>query len=160
MTAQHDMAYSVISGCVPVSSYLTSRVYWAHVFIYASFRAVASAFWAFLSSRHSSALYCFYCIVYVLMNKISIHSLIHSTLLNCLKHSTAYLRQYYRRDRRRYVSGLSACLCVRRKVKAAHTRLPSVGFRSWSRFLAVSLQVTWVINPAAGCGGNCRPGGK
>ena len=26
-----------------------------------------------------------------------------------------------------------------------------VGFRSWSRFLAVSLQVTWVINPAVGC---------
>jgi len=35
--------------------------------------------------------------------------------------------------------------------KLAHTRLPSVGFRSWSRFLAVSLQVTWVINPAVGC---------
>ena len=26
-----------------------------------------------------------------------------------------------------------------------------IGFRSWSRFLAVSLQVTWVINPAVGC---------
>jgi len=37
------------------------------------------------------------------------------------------------------------------KVKVAHTRLPSVGFRSWSRCLAVSLQVTWVINPAVGC---------
>ena len=35
--------------------------------------------------------------------------------------------------------------------KVAHTRSPSVGFRSWSRFLAVSLQVTWVINPAVGC---------
>jgi len=35
--------------------------------------------------------------------------------------------------------------------KVAHTRLPSVGFRSWSRFLAVSLRVTWVINPAVGC---------
>jgi len=34
-----------------------------------------------------------------------------------------------------------------KEVKVAHTRLPSVGFRSWSRFLAVSLQVTWVINP-------------
>ena len=33
----------------------------------------------------------------------------------------------------------------------AHTRLPSVGFRSSSRFLAVNLQVTWVINPAVGC---------
>jgi len=37
------------------------------------------------------------------------------------------------------------------KLKVVHTRLPSVGFRSWSRFLAVSLQVTWVINPAVGC---------
>jgi len=36
------------------------------------------------------------------------------------------------------------------KVKVARTRLPSVGFRSWSRFLAVSLQVMWVINPAGG----------
>ena len=35
--------------------------------------------------------------------------------------------------------------------KVAHTRLPSVGFRSWCRFLAVSLQVTWVIIPAVGC---------
>jgi len=33
------------------------------------------------------------------------------------------------------------------KIKVAHTRLPSVGFRSWSQFLAVSLQVTWIINP-------------
>jgi len=37
------------------------------------------------------------------------------------------------------------------KVKVAHIRLPSVGFRSWSRILAVSLQVMWVINPAVGC---------
>ena len=29
--------------------------------------------------------------------------------------------------------------------------LESVGFRSWSRFLAVSLQVMWVMNPAVGC---------
>ena len=28
------------------------------------------------------------------------------------------------------------------KVTVAHTQLPSVGFRSWSQFLAVSLQVT------------------
>jgi len=27
----------------------------------------------------------------------------------------------------------------------------SVVFRSWSRFLAVSLQVTWIINPTVGC---------
>ena len=33
----------------------------------------------------------------------------------------------------------------------AHTRLPSVGFRSWARFLVVSLQVTWVINAAVVC---------
>ena len=33
----------------------------------------------------------------------------------------------------------------------AHTWLPSIGFRSLSRFLAVSLQVTWVIDPTVGC---------
>ena len=44
-----------------------------------------------------------------------------------------------------------------KKVKAAHTRLLSVGFRSWSRFLAVSPQVTLVINPAVGC--HCFPPG-
>ena len=38
-----------------------------------------------------------------------------------------------------------------KRVKVAHTRLPRVGLRSWSRFLAVSLQVTWIINPAVGC---------
>jgi len=38
-----------------------------------------------------------------------------------------------------------------KKVKVAHTRLLSVGSRSWSRFLAVSLQVRWVLNPAVGC---------
>jgi len=42
-------------------------------------------------------------------------------------------------------------IMILQKVKVAHTRLPSVGFRSWSRFLAVSLQVMWVINPAVGC---------
>ena len=35
--------------------------------------------------------------------------------------------------------------------KVAHTRLPRVGFRSWSRFLAVTLQVMRVTNPAVGC---------
>jgi len=35
--------------------------------------------------------------------------------------------------------------------KVAHTRLLNVGFRSWSRFLAVSLQMTRVIKPAVGC---------
>ena len=45
------------------------------------------------------------------------------------------------------------CLIIRydEKGKGSHTRLPSVGFRSWARFLAVRLQVTWVINPASGC---------
>jgi len=37
-----------------------------------------------------------------------------------------------------------------KKVKIAHTRLLSVGSRSWSQFLAVSLQVTWIINPTVG----------
>ena len=40
---------------------------------------------------------------------------------------------------------------ISKKAKVAHTRLPSVGFPSWSRFLAVSLQVTWIINPTVGC---------
>jgi len=35
--------------------------------------------------------------------------------------------------------------------KVAHTQLPNVGFCSWSWFLAVSLQVMWVINPVVGC---------
>ena len=37
------------------------------------------------------------------------------------------------------------------KVKVTHTRLLNVGFQSWSQFLAVSLQMTWVIIPAVGC---------
>jgi len=45
---------------------------------------------------------------------------------------------------------LDAHLLYKGKVKVAHTRLPSIGFRrTW--FLAVSLQVMWVINPAIGC---------
>ena len=40
---------------------------------------------------------------------------------------------------------------ITKKEKVAHTRLPSLEFRSWSRFLAVSLQVMWVINPVVGC---------
>jgi len=46
------------------------------------------------------------------------------------------------------VTVFKVCKRCIRKVKVAYTRLPSVGFRSWFRFLAVSLQVTWVINPA------------
>ena len=42
-------------------------------------------------------------------------------------------------------------LLIKTIKKVAHTRLPSVGFRSWSWFLSVSLQVTWVINLAVGC---------
>jgi len=42
---------------------------------------------------------------------------------------------------------LHCCFCL----KLAHTRLLSVMFPSRFRFLAVSLQVTWVINPAVGC---------
>ena len=52
---------------------------------------------------------------------------------------------------------LEKCACVfctrcsSKKLTVAYTRLPSVGFRSWSRFLAVSLQGTWIINPTVGC---------
>jgi len=41
--------------------------------------------------------------------------------------------------------------CSVKKVKVAHIRLSSIGFRSWSQILAVSLQVMRVINPAIGC---------
>ena len=45
-------------------------------FINVYFTAVVSALRPFLSSRHSSALYCFYCIVSVLTNKILIHTVV------------------------------------------------------------------------------------
>jgi len=45
----------------------------------------------------------------------------------------------------------SSILTTRKHEKLANTRLPSIGFRNWSRFLAVSLQVTWIVNPAVGC---------
>ena len=55
--------------------------------------------------------------------------------------------------RRSRVQKFSGTFSRTRCKKVAHTRLglPSVVFRSWSRFLAVSLQVTWVINPTVGC---------
>jgi len=59
-------------------------------FINVSFRAVVGALWAFLSSRHSSALYCFYCIASVLMNKIFIF--IHSTR-GSLAHPSPHLKR-------------------------------------------------------------------
>ena len=62
---------------------------------------------------------------------------------------------------RRALAVVRCCIIVRKiatsrpskskRVKVAHTRLPSVGFRSWSRFVAVSLHVRWVINPTVGC---------
>jgi len=65
---------SKLNACVVFLMFCFSAV--CFFFIYVSFRAVASALWAFLSSRHSSALYCFYGIVSVLINKIFIHSFI------------------------------------------------------------------------------------
>ena len=49
-------------------------------FINVCFSAVVGALWAFLSSRQSSALYCFSCIVSVLMNKIFSHSILTNRL--------------------------------------------------------------------------------
>jgi len=66
MTTHNSLADSPIS----VLTFCFSAV---HFFIYPCFRAVVSALWAFLSSRHSSAVYCFYCIVSLLMNKIFNH---------------------------------------------------------------------------------------
>jgi len=52
---------------------------------------------------------------------------------------------------------ISAIKATSKKVKVAHTWLPSIGFWSWTRFLAVRLQVTGVINPAVGCNYFARP---
>ena len=49
------------------------------------------------------------------------------------------------------VQSLATCSVATCLKKVAHTRLPNVGFRSWSWLLAVSLQVTRVIKPAVGC---------
>jgi len=43
---------------------------------------------------------------------------------------------------------LLVIICHSQNVKVAHTRLLSIGFQSRFRFLAVSLQVRWVINLA------------
>ena len=40
-------------------------------------------------------------------------------------------------------------LCYCKKITVAHTQLPSIGFRSWSWFLAVSLQVMWGLLPVS-----------
>jgi len=66
---------------------------------------------------------------------------------NCGKIAALNIRSYY--SHRSHHLAEQFCDCP--PVIVAHTRLPSIGFRSWSRFLAVSLQVTWVINPAVGC---------
>jgi len=60
----------------------------------------------------------------------------HRTLLHC-QHAQVFGAL---KDR----SHVRCALLDSKKVKISRTRLPSVGFRSWSRFLAVSLQVTWV----------------
>ena len=51
----------------------------------------------------------------------------------------------------RFMMLTTYCVDCMKKVKVAHTRLRSVGFRSWSWFLAVSWQVTGVVNSAVGC---------
>ena len=42
----------------------------------------------------------------------------------------------------RWWFGMPSRVASYKKVKVVRTRLPSVGFRSWSRFVAASLQVT------------------
>ena len=88
----------------------------------------------------------------------------HSNSVNCQHTRTFYLHQLTTMNVRwRKLYGL--CFCRRtiaflRKelgairngwLKGKGKGRPSVGFRSWSRFLAVSLQATWVINPTVGC---------
>jgi len=76
----------------------------------------------------------------------------HHHLMTCSPSSSQTLHQQtadslaFKHQRQRQQAAY-----VIKQVKVVHTRLPIVRFRSWSRFLAVSLQVTWVINPAVGC---------
>ena len=69
------------------------------------------------------------------------------------KRRTRQLHQSLRngQNRRWFHDDMIWCDVMLYDKKVAHTRLPSIGFQGWSRFLAVSLQVTWVINPAVGC---------
>ena len=69
------------------------------------------------------------------------------------KRRTRQLHQSLRngQNRRWFHDDMIWCDVMLYDKKVAHTRLPSIGFRGWSRFFAVSLQVTWVINPAVGC---------
>ena len=67
-------------------------------------------------------------------------------------YSTVHSTSSEKQQRRRGMAHFLPCPSSHPNVKkVVCTRLPSVGFRSWSRFLGVSLQVTWVINPAVGC---------
>ena len=75
---------------------------------------------------------------------ISLHAGLHS--LTAWSH---LLRQLISNSISLFLSVMA--LCSSKKVNVARARLSSVGLRSWSRFLAVSLQVMWVINPAVGC---------
>ena len=104
----------------------------ARSFIFLSFRAVLSAFWAFLSSRHSSALYCFFTVglvsVTVSINKLFIHSFKSGRLISCswrnrgiepsftIKQNTRCGRRRRRRRLRRLAneSHVLACWTTRR----------------------------------------------
>jgi len=102
---------------------------------------------------------CMYVRMYVCIHeRVSAYTLLYA-VYNCLNSCLLFVR-----NKCRYVCITVSCdtglsTIFRRaehnppvkKVQVARTRLPSVGFRRWSRFLAVSLQVTWVINSAVGC---------
>ena len=96
-----------------------------------------SVVWNWFCQRKTVIIYIF---VYTFAKRsaVSLKRITNWTMCKSLVHSHAGI---YRILARRWAR---SCII---KVKVAHTRLPSVG----SRFLAVSLQVTWVINPAVGC---------
>jgi len=70
---------------------------------------------------------------------------------NSVLDTTAMYRRIPRYCRLKQLQKIVRIMVRWLKGKGSPTRLPSVGFRSWSRFLAVGLHVTWVINPAVGC---------
>ena len=109
-------------------------------------RAVVSALWASLSSRHSSALYCFYCIVSVLMNKIFIHSFIHSfvvwTMMRCCRITDGCVHWHMYRNR------IRACHVVRSFHISANVSILMSPFYSKASRSPAAVHSSGVYRPA------------
>jgi len=85
--------------------------------------------------------------IYRIGEKILILLLLLLLLLLLHQFNSLFSRKTWRHKIKESASTCQLITC--KKVKVA--RVTSIGFKSWSRFLAVSLQVMRVINPAVGC---------